>query len=144
MIFIKNNKTGETAVIKVEFWDNTDIFNHQVWTVIGEKGLVQVYEQVGDEIVKAFRWEKGLIFLLTGQFPDKEYIFEDLPDWGTAEDGSDLYDRGVISDKISSAMKAIKNFFLRSKDNLWAVTVLGGLLVIILGTWILVKIGIIK
>lgn len=61
--------------------------------------------------------------------------FEPLPDIGNLLPINTPKAYAPIKTKIKATIHKYKN-------NLWLITIIGGLIVLILGTWILVKIGV--
>ncbi len=136
-IKVKNKLNGQIVDTVVENWYN-GIFSSNKWELVYQKDVFLIKKEVN------CRWELVGYHELesTDKMIDnhKNYVCERLPDL-------DLLPKGnLLPTKTPKAYAAInkgKIIISKYKDNIWIVTIVGGLIVLILGTWILKKAGII-
>jgi len=158
---IKNILNGKVEIVDVRESKNREKYPSNMWQVVARKDIVHIYEPKQNErtgyIDRGEHEKKDLEAELTGH---PNYSFKDVPDRGNWEEFiftqkeennqslEPVRETGnllpINTPKAYTIINKTKTTIDKYKNNIWTVTIIGGLIVLILGTVFLKLAGVIR
>jgi hypothetical protein len=132
---IKHKQLGNTEIVNYTNWEKHH--DHALWDIIEMWDVVKLYNrQGGKEIYQSTVDEEIALDAMKNQQGKKALFFKPLEPIGSGF--------SIKTQKAHAVIKRVKTIISKYNNNIWVVTIIGGLVVLILGTIILVKLGYLK